>query len=266
MSQKKRQAPSQRPVAQSQVVHSAPEVKMRALSNDNASNSMRRVSTSPTQPGSWNHSSIPQDPSTLRNQLVTGIEPNYRRDSQDLYLSPNTNSAERQTGNSPRSSLPSSASQPSFPMQNVLPGHGIHDLSAMMFPSTDPFAYPNQPMTTLESQNLVKQENPLDSNMYNQPSTSTPYGNLEAQMYDSTLQFAPQGQQPNFGMQNMPPMRMSNADPTATTISMQGREGSGWQQQQQSRPQRSGGTPGMNLDQLFGEDWGGWMNQGYDRN
>ncbi|KAI4154399.1 MAG: hypothetical protein LQ340_001710 [Diploschistes diacapsis] len=33
--------------------------------------------------------------------------------------------------------------------------YGLPDLSAMMFPTGDPFAYPNQPMTTLEDHNFV---------------------------------------------------------------------------------------------------------------
>lgn len=32
-----------------------------------------------------------------------------------------------------------------------IPGYNIPDLAAIMFPSADPFAYPNQPMTTLEN-------------------------------------------------------------------------------------------------------------------
>lgn len=135
----------------------------------------------------------------------------------------------------------------------------VPDLSSMMFPSSDPFAYPNQPMTTLENRQSIKQENPVDRGMFSPPTTSgAPYDNLD---YGS-LPYMMQSQQLGFGMQSMnPSMDMSNIDSTPTTMPMQGNEGGGWPQKQQQ--QRPGGTPGVNIDQLFGEDWGGWMNQGY---
>ncbi|KAK4693164.1 hypothetical protein P7C71_g4185, partial [Lecanoromycetidae sp. Uapishka_2] len=147
-------------------------------------------------------------------------------------------------------------------MQSGFSSHIIPDLSAMMFPSADPFAYPNQPMTTLENRHLIKQENPMDSSMYNLVPSNTgdnPYNGMDGQIFGGIPSYMMPSQTPGFGMQNMDTtMSMSGADPTATTIPIQGNEAVGWPQQQ-----RAGGTPGMNLDQLFGEDWGGWMNQGY---
>lgn len=238
--QKKRSAPSQLPAGQSQVPQRAPEISARS---QNLSNSTHRSNISPNQQGSLKRLSIAQDSSPLLDQIINH-DPGFRRGSQDPYSASN---------NSPSSSLPSSA--PSYGMQN----NYVPDLSSMMFPSGDPFAYPNQPMTTLERRQSIKQENPVDPNMFSPPNTSgAPYDNLD---YGS-LPYMMQSQQLGFGMQSMnPSMSMSNTDSTPTTMPMQGNEGGGWpQQQQQERP---GGTPGVNLDQIYGEDWGGWMNQGY---
>ncbi|KAF6237283.1 hypothetical protein HO173_004752 [Letharia columbiana] len=236
--QKKRSAPSQLPV--SQMPQRAPEINSRS---QNVNNSARRSNISPNQQGSLKRSSIAQDSSPLRDQM-TNLDPIYRRGSQDPYSASN---------NSPSSSIPSSAA--SSGMQN----NYVPDLSSMMFPSSDPFAYPNQPMTTLENRQSIKQENPVDRGMFSPPTTSgAPYDNLD---YGS-LPYMMQSQQLGFGMQSMnPSMDMSNIDSTPTTMPMQGNEGGGWPQKQQQ--QRPGGTPGVNIDQLFGEDWGGWMNQGY---
>lgn len=68
-----------------------------------------------------------------------------------------------------------------------------------------------------------------------------------------------QGQQGDFGLPPMAsPMGMNGPDPQQRMMTMQESEGTGWQQQVQGQR-----APGMNFDQLFGEDWGGWMHQGY---
>ncbi len=239
---KKRSIPSQPPVGQSQMPQRAPESSTRS---QNVSSSTRRSNISPSQQGSLKRPSIAQDSSPLRDQ-VPNLDTVYRSGSQDPYSASN---------NSPGSSLPSSAA--SYSMQN----NHVPLLSSVMFPSTDPFAYPpNQPMTTLENRQSIKQENPIDPNIFSPPNTSgVPYDNLDF----GSLPYMMPSQQRSFGMQTLnSSMGMSTTDPTPTTMSIQGNEGGGWPQQQQQR-QRPGGTAGVNLDQLFGEDWAGWMNQGY---
>ena len=222
--------------------------------SNNANTPVRRASDSPTQQDSWKRTSTHQEPSNLRHQAVNNVDSQYRRGSQDPYSSSNPDSTVMQTPNSPSSSMPPSTTQASFGMQNPFTSQVVPDLSAMMFPSADPFAYPNQPMTTLENRQFIKQENPLDSGIYNLASTtSASYDGLKSQMFGRMSPYLMQGQQPCFGMQSM-----NSADATATSVSM---DAGGWPQQ----PQRSGGTPGVNFDQLFGEDWGGWMNQGYQQ-
>ena len=237
---KKRSAPSQLSVGQSQLAQRAPDKSARS---QNVSNSTRRSTVPPNQQGSSKRPSIGQDSLPLRDQ-TTSRDSGYRRGSQDPYSTSN---------NSPSSSVPSSTS--SYGISNAY----MPNLSSMMFPSPDPFAYPNQPMTTLANRQSIKQENLMDSNTISPPSTSgAPYHNLD---YGS-LPYMMQGQQHGFGMQNMTsPTGMSNTDITPTTMPM-GNEGGGWlhQQHQQQRP---GSTPGINLDQLTAEDWAGLMNQGY---
>lgn len=238
----KKSAPSQSP--SSQLPLRAPDISARS---QNMNNSTHRSNISPNQQGSLKRSSIAEDSSQPRDQ-TTSLDPVYRRSSQGPYNASN---------NSPGSSLASSVA--SRGMQN----NHVPDLSSMMFPSADPFAYPNQPMTMLENQQSMKQEHSTDHNMFNPTNTSgAPYHNLGYGSLPYTLPYVMQNQQLGFGMQGMnPSVDMSNTNPTPTTMPMQGNQGGGWAQQRQQ--QRSGSTPGVNIDHLYGEDWGGWMNQGY---
>ena len=234
--QNKRSAPPQLPAGQSQTPQRASEISERS---QHVSNSTHRSQRSPNQHGSLKRPSITQESPSLRDQM--SVDQNYRGSSRNSYSASN---------NSPSTSLASSMA-PHGTENNYVP-----DLSSMMFPSADPFAYPNQPMTTLENRQPIKQENPVDPSIFGPPNSSgAPYNNLS---YGS-LPYMMQNQQLGYGMQNMD--AMSNTEPTSTTMPPQRNEGGGWAQQQQQ--QRSGGTTGMNYDQLFGEDWGGWMNQGY---
>ena len=232
--QKKRSAPSQLPVSQSQMQQRPPDMSTRSI---NVSNPSHRSNISPHQQGSLKRPTIAQDSSPPHDQIAS-VDSEYQRRSQNSYSASN---------NSPSSSLPSSGAP--FGM----PNNYVPDLSSMMFPSGDPFAYPNQPMTTLEDGRSIKQENTMDSNAFSQPQSSgPPYSSLNF----GSLPYMMQGQQLEFGMQNLnPSMGVSNTEPLTNTMPAQRHEGGGWAQQQ-----RPGATPS---GQLYGEDWGGWMNQGY---
>ena len=200
---------------------------------------------------------MPYDLSSLRQQV---IDTSYRRSSQDTY-SPTTPSVGIHTPDSPSGPIPSSTTQSNLPASQNMANSGLFDLSAMMFPSTDPFAYPTQPMTTLENHQLGKQEYPYNSNMYDQASSSTsgpPFDGLDAQLFGPMPSFLMQGHTLGNEIQNMTmPLDM----PGGTSTSAMNSGESQWAQQQ-------GGqgvvTPGVNFDQIFGEDWSaGWMDQGY---
>lgn len=252
--QKKRQAPSQLNLAQPHLTQSVPDVRSNPKGSGSGGNVVRRAKTSPTGQDSWGkRSSVSKDASTTRHPMAQGFDSSYSRLSLDQYNSPTTGSAGMQTPESSTNSLP-----PQYNFPTNLSGHGVPDLSAMMFPSADPFAYPNQPMTTLENRQSVKEE-VTSPNMYNLGSPSTtnpPYdSNLDAQIFGGMTPFGMmQTQQSGFGLQNMPPMSVNGTGPSQNAMA---HDSGGWPQQ------RVGGTPGINLDQLFGEDWGGWMNQGY---
>ena len=254
--QRKRQAPSQPNSAQPHQTQSVPDMRSSPKGGGSSGKIVRRAKTSPTGQDSWGkRSSVPKDASTLRHPMAPGFDSSYSRLPPDQYNSPTTGSADMQTPESSTHSLP-----PQYNFPTSLSGHGVPDLSAMMFPSADPFAYPNQPMTTLENRQSVKEE-VASPNMYHLGSPSTtnpPYENLDAQMFGGMPSFGMmQTQQGGFDLQNMPPMSVNGAGPSQNAMAPQAHDTGGWPQQ------RVGGTPGINLDQLFGEDWGGWMNQGY---
>lgn len=142
------------------------------------------------------------------------------------------------------------------------------DLSAMMFPSEDPFEYPNQPMTTLENRAYVKQEgmDPMQYPMQGPPSADLPFHrqqNLEVPMYGGLGPFmVPEGQQDfrNMSMNGpMPQMGGGNDNAGHNSNPMTMPPGQEWP----VPPGQQQGPREPNFDQLFGEDWGGWMDQGY---
>ena len=140
-------------------------------------------------------------------------------------------------------------------------GSGFFDLSSMMFSSTDPFAYPNQPMTALENRQFHKQEYPYNPNVYNRPSNPTnspPFENLDAQLFGPIPMYMMQCHTTRSEVPNMSvPMDISEG---ASTLAMSDGD-SPWAQ---SQGRQEVVTPGMNLDHIFGEDWSvGWMDQGY---
>jgi hypothetical protein len=132
-----------------------------------------------------------------RFQTNTMSNPNLRQSFQEL-VSPMDLSS---TGTPDSSSTVNSVPRPRYnmPPQFGLTS-GLPDLSAMMFPSADPFAYPNQPMMEFES---IKQEN---VNMHStQPPTmflsngaSGPgiYDDLEGQLFGPLPPYLMQGQPP----------------------------------------------------------------------
>ncbi len=222
----------------------------------------RRSQTSPTV-GTWS----PQNgnPSQQPPQQQS-YDLNYRRPSNDTFTvsGPTSTNLTPQTPSGP--GLPPSrpATQPEFA---ELSSHSVPDLSAMMFPTSDPFAYPNQPMTTLENQNYIKQEDGIFSPSIARTSAGPPSfsnQNFDAQFNGMQNFVCPppgqqQPQQPDWGMQGMTDESMTmngNEDLTGINVS--------WPPpQQQNTTTRGLPPPQGQYDQIFGEDWGGWMNQGY---
>lgn len=140
----------------------------------------------------------------------------------------------------------------------------VSDVNAMMFPSTDPFAYPNQPMTTFENNNpdyRIKHEA--------SPSVATlPFQMSGVGAEPHTAAFSPSGTSAPVG-----PRRPTEGDVQLLgPMPMYLMHGAQQQGQRGFPPQQHPnvpmvGTPeagGMHFDDLFGgEDWANtFMDQG----
>ena len=138
------------------------------------------------------------------------------------------------------SATPSSSTRPTFEpspqYSSTLP-----DMGDIMFPSGDPFAYPNQPMMTLENQNLFR---PEDAHMFGTANTmdAQPFAPLPPYMTSA------------FGFQPMnTPMGFSSAAGSGSTMATDDTAGR-WPSEQSPNPSGSGGLP-MNYNNFFGQSW-----------
>ncbi|RDL40450.1 uncharacterized protein BP5553_00429 [Venustampulla echinocandica] len=135
-------------------------------------------------------------------QMNTISNPSLRQSYLDL-MSPADLST---TGTPDSGSTSNSIQQPLYPLQQPYVGNSVPDLSAMMFPSTDPFAYPpNQPMMELDNvkhENLGNFDNSQNQGMFMPSNTSAPgvYDDLEGQLFGPLPPYLIQGQ-PNFDFQ-----------------------------------------------------------------
>ena len=252
ISQKRRQerSPSPSSMAQRLVAQSAPDLHRSKQPELNP----RKTQSSPTdgarQPPQGMFAQQPPQPQ--------GFDPNYRRASYDPYAPSGPTSANL-TPQTPSGPGMPRATQPDF---SDLTSHSVPDLTAMMFPTSDPFAYPNQPMTTLENQNYIKQENVGE--IYS-PATTTapPYQNFDAQFGLQNYILPPGQPQPHWRMPSMNDASM----PMNGSENLAGMSGPWPQQEQPPPPQQQNNAravpPQGSYDQIFGEDWGGWMSQGY---
>ena len=261
VSHKKRPAASQTLKTASMTLRNGPDFTTKTMSAGGTNNVSAERDPSPTQNGTHAPLASPNQ-TTFRPHIVPHIDTTYRRGSQDPYSPLTSNHARKETSDSPHSSMPPNGDQSAYDMQNTFIDQGVRDVSAVMFPSGDPFAYPNQPMTTLENRQFIKQENPIGStdSMYNVPGTTTagaPYDNYAAQVYGQMPPYLIQDHQSGYLQGMNEPLSMSDTDPNANPTT-QGFEPGHWPL---NRQERSSNTSGVGFDQLFGEDWGGWMSQ-----
>ncbi|KAI9702736.1 MAG: hypothetical protein M1820_006120 [Bogoriella megaspora] len=188
-------------------------------------------------------------------------------------------------------SLPMSANQPNFPVAGNYQPSALSDLSAIMFPSNDPFAYPSQAVTSFDSNHQFNNfmpngtqasngnTSPRDS-MYPPLSATNAEnnGNLDVELFGPLPPFMSQNQQQQQFGTTQPQHSMQNLkqNPTQQDIQlnnqMNGMMNSGsenymngtmpttadWNTSQQTM--RTGGLPAMNLDDIFGgEEWSGML-------
>ena len=241
MPKKKRSASSLNPVLKHES-RSTPDVKNSVYPVSN----VQRATTFPTRidtTASTRQSISFESPRHPNNAIP---DQKWRRSFQDL-ISPVDISG---TG-TPESAGSSNGLQTQMNFQQP-----FGDLGAMMFPSADPFAYPNQPIMTFD--NLQQKSgftgNAIDTsipNMFlgNGPGVSSPYDNLEGQLF---------GPLPPYLMHTQPGVDMSQIDMSGIP---------GFNPQEMSS--RTGLTPGvgvnMNFDDLFagGSDEWNMLDQVY---
>ncbi|KAH0215979.1 hypothetical protein KCU90_g26152, partial [Aureobasidium melanogenum] len=145
----------------------------------------------------------------------------------------------------------------------------LPDLSAMMFPSAEPFTYPNQPLTTFENNQFAKDPNIFDNfgdskvPVMMSGQSSGPEDNLEAQFYPLPpyMMQQPQQQQQQQGRWDMGMMQQQQQMANMRQVS------GGWPGQQQGIGQGTG-FPNINLNDMFGGEndiFGGGilMDQGF---
>ena len=218
--------------------------------------------------------SVHYDPTTPTQTLQSPFESNYSQSPNGTYTPTSSDPMGVRTPDSVSSNgvAFSAPSQQTMGYPQGLGVSGLPDLSAMMFPSGDPFAYPNQPTVTLEDRQLMKQEpssfdasSNQSDNLYSLPQTintnnnNPRYDNLEVQHLGPLPPYLMQSQQPCIGPQNLGAQMGMNGPGgnEPSIIAMNGGIGAWGGQQLGGR-----GTPGMNLDEIFGDGWkGGWMDQ-----
>lgn len=178
---------------------------------------------------------------------------------------------------------PTSATTP-FSSQH-LDNPNLPDMKPVMFPSDNPFAYPNQPMSTLEAQQSLSAEqqnsysSTASSSMYNVSMSSNPtpasfsFDNTQMPAFPGSFSvpqtFMQQGRQINAPISGPPsfdpPAQMDEStDLNAINFPAEGY----WSQMDRTGGGRAGLTPGgINLDELFGgEGWSNiWNNQSLAR-
>ncbi|KAK5160830.1 hypothetical protein LTR04_004517 [Oleoguttula sp. CCFEE 6159] len=205
--------------------------------------------------------------------LNTFTKPPYLQPPNDSYSSSSMSSTPGM-GTPGSSSALFSAAQHRYPNPSTYNNPALPDLSAMMFPSEDPFAYPNAPMTTFEN-NQSDKNNPFynfnlsvntnergtdsSNNIYMPPpSASGSEGeNLDVQLFGPLPPYMMRTQQSGLGLQQNPTgMGASDTGNSFIPTSVD------WTGQQNMR---TSGLPGMNLDDIFGgEEWNGMlMDQGF---
>lgn len=136
--------------------------------------------------------------------MPTASNPNLRQ-SFNEYMSPNVSAVG--TPDSGRSSQNLQPQHYPQPQQFGSIGSTLPDLSAMMFPSEDPFAYPNQAMMEFDNFKREPMEmmsgSPAAGHMFiqhNNPAGQGFYDDLEGQLFGPLPPYLAQGQ-PGFGVQ-----------------------------------------------------------------
>jgi hypothetical protein len=233
--QKKRSAPSPPPEPAAQNAPSFRNLPRDDINGPSVA-SISRARTFPTPAPT--HTSPRASLDGARFQMNTASNPNLRNSFQEL-MTP----SDMSTVGTPDSGTSNYAQSQQFCINNSVP-----DLSAMMFPSADPFAYPpNHPMMNYEN---AKQDTMASYNTSPNPaiyvSNSTPnpgvYDDLEGQIFGPLPPYLTQGQQ-NFEFQNQMDMAAGMIENMGPALSY-----------------HTGLAPDGNMNFVLSGESGGWSN------
>ncbi|KAI9785062.1 MAG: hypothetical protein M1816_000532 [Peltula sp. TS41687] len=208
---------------------------------------LQRSSTFPTHPNTSSLDGVSIQANGHPMLLTADAQLRHQRIGSHDAFTPSDLSAVQTPDSSPNSTHVPQQHHAHFSMQQSPDLNSFPQLNAMMFPSTDPFAYPNNPMIILEDQQHQKQgsSDPAPDHfmfMHDQ-SAGGPYDKMEVQLFGPLPPYLMQGQQLVSGQQypsdhlatdglpNSPP-DMYAAQPTNVT----------------------GIPPGFNLEDVFGND------------
>lgn len=181
---------------------------------------------------------------TVPGQNTSNLEPVTIENLQQAFGSSPQDTTGFQPSSMTAGSVSSSSIQPPYSSPNTTGMSSFPDLTTMMFPSNDPFAYPNQPMTLLENFQGTSPEQSFSSQLFADGTNNESYNNISAPLY---------GPLPAYSMQGT---RSTNA---LVDRSFDGSQG--WAQQPLGR--FAGPPAGSGWDTIFGEDWsGGWPDPG----
>ncbi|KAF2232946.1 hypothetical protein EV356DRAFT_568417 [Viridothelium virens] len=243
----------------------------------------KRAMTFPKQSNTPNRKHFPHPLSLSQNN--TPLDSPYALNSPEFFSSPSMASESGTNG------PPMTGTQPSFPVLGGYQNPALADLQAVMFPSSDPFAYPSEAMTNFENTNCQfnqfnststssgnKNISPRNS-MFGTPQSGTMdnTGNLDVQLFGPLPPYMSQNQQQQqqqfdlsrqqdaqAHLQQQSAMNMNNP-----TSGMMGQGSNNYMSGSMpttgdwgAAPQsmRTSGLPGMNLDEIFGgEEWNGLL-------
>ncbi|KAI4198220.1 MAG: hypothetical protein LQ346_002824 [Caloplaca aetnensis] len=180
---------------------------------------------------------------TAHQHPMANFGSGYGQDSTKLFRLITPTSEGFKQSPPPMGATPSSATPLNLLPSNDGTGSGFPDLSTMMFPSNDPFAYPNQPMTTLENLNDNRQDQSFNYQMFNDGTDGESYEHVDPPFYGPLPSYS------NLATQGSP---RPAGIPDQT-----------WAQQPGQARYRAPPL-GKSWNAMFGEDWsGGWTDQGY---
>lgn len=132
----------------------------------------------------------------------------------------------------------------------------LPEYSAPIFPSADPLAYPDQPMTTFEDQNFANQDGVYSHNLFdpnsNPPAATASQEAINAQVYGPMPPYLMQGQHTGLVWdQQMPMSSPAEGENVMAIDEIEGMWGSQNMAQHDYSP-------------MYDDTWGQqWMNQGY---